>query len=101
MKYLIISLFLTIFALPTHAAVGWFYTDELRAIEKALDNDKSDKARGSYLESIAKTSSGFKVMVSGCSIFLDRIPQSNFDRGMTGPNPEIRLRVNKNKSSCR
>lgn len=101
MKYLIISLFLTVWALPTHAAVGWFYTDELKAIEKALDSDKINGARGSYLDSITKTSSGFKVMVSDCSIFLDRIPQSNFDRGMTGPNPEIRLKINKNKSRCR
>ncbi len=101
MKYLISSIFLILLSISAHTAENWLYIDNLRAIADALNRDKIDNTRGSNLESVEKTPSGFKVVVSGCAIFLDIIPQSNLDKGVLIENPEIRLKIDKGKSICK
>lgn len=105
MKYLIISFSLLVMSLPTQAAVGWFYADEVAAINKAMQNSRFllDGARGSRLQSIEKTKNGFLIKLSyGCKIVLKKMNVHRARaRGMTGPNAEVAYKIVKKKSFCK
>ncbi len=102
MKKLILPLLFLVFSSPSYSAVGWFYHDEISAIKKALDSNPGEAYRGSYLKSIQKTSTGYKInLTDGCIINLERAMAKVKYMGPTGPNEPVILRVDKNTSGCR
>ena len=96
---------LVVMSLPTQAAVGWFYADEVAAINAAMSSSRFllDGARGSRLQSISRTKNGFILQLSGgCTLVLKKIPVQRANAmGMTGPNAKIALKVVKKKSFCK